>query len=583
MSIRSIRKRKLPLKTSLTSFDVARWFLLDNWSAIPPQISVPLDGAIRSRNVRRIRELVDTWSPPQLYEGADQYAIVAQLFALLTKVPYPFGNGDQERRAKALDKFYKSEARCRRTTRRLDYYWDHSDRESPTMRLILTRARAHVDRVLGPVDRAVNRLVSGVRFGPGMTVCSTDSSQTTPYYKVSKGAKTVTSSARPYANAAFMSSPEWVRHHAEVDWGSRTAVMEWSIVKSCRLTFVPKDERSMRTIAIEPFGNVSLQLGLHDFMVERLRSVAGIDLSSQKWNQGQAQLGSVTGEVVTIDLSSASDCVSPGLVRRLVRPQWVALLDDLRSKYYQLEGVEYEFSKWSSMGNGYTFALETLLFWALAQSCEELCGSGHSASVYGDDIIVSASSALLVLEALRYAGFVPNPDKTFVVGHFRESCGSDWYDGRNVRPVFLKKFNLEVPDIFVLMNTIGKHGSRRMDTDSLWERLLNVIPKELRLFGPSAQDTAGHIFAPWWWLHQTQPPGFRYDGDLQTHFAKALVFRPKRYRRDDGVAYLTWLYSSRFGVPPDVVVTRRKRGSFRVCSRRCSVWSTVARNFYYLA
>lgn len=580
MSARSKRQKKLPLKTSCTSLDVARWFLLDNWEAIPEDIRSPLHGAIRSRNVKRIRELASRFSPPQLYSESDTYAVVAQLFALLTKVPYPFGRGDQERREKALDKFFMSEVRCRITSRRLDYYWSRPDREDDTMRRIFCRARSLVDGVLGSVNHGLDSMINGVRFGPGMTICSTEMSKTTPYYKVSPGAKTVTDAARVYANLAFLSSPEWVKQHGQVDWTSRSVSMEWTVVKSCRLTFVPKDERSMRTIAIEPFANVSLQLGLHDYLANRLRSVAGIDISSQKWNQELAQLGSVTGEVVTIDLSSASDCVSPGLVRRLVRPQWVGLLDDIRSKFYELDGVERPFSKWSSMGNGYTFALETLLFWALSQSCEEYVGTNHRASVYGDDIVVTAQSSLLVLQTLRYAGFVPNPDKTFIVGPFRESCGKDWYDGHNVRPVFLKKFNLEVPDVFVLMNTIGTGRSRRMDTDDLWVRLLGVIPPELRIFGPSGPDTAGCIFAPWWWLHKNKPKGFRYHPDFQTHYSRALVFRAKTFDRDDGIGYLTWLYASRFGVPPDVIVTRRKRGSFRVCSRRCSVWSIVARKFY---
>jgi len=42
-----------------------------------------------------------------------------------------------------------------------------------------------------------------------------------------------------------------------------------------------------------------------------------------------------------------------------------------------------------------------------------------------------------VMLLLEYLGFVANKRKTFWEGPFRESCGTDWFAGANVRPVFM--------------------------------------------------------------------------------------------------------------------------------------------------
>ena len=57
---------------------------------------------------------------------------------------------------------------------------------------------------------------------------------------------------------------------------------------------------------------------------------------------------------------------------------------------------------------------------------------------YGDDIICRQTDALLLVELLRFIGFRTNVDKTFLFGPFRESCGSDYYEGVDIRPVFIE-------------------------------------------------------------------------------------------------------------------------------------------------
>ena len=89
------------------------------------------------------------------------------------------------------------------------------------------------------------------------------------------------------------------------------------------------------------------------------------------------------------------------------------------------------------MGNGFTFPLETLIFWALtASACE---GDVDSVSVYGDDIICPRERADDVIDTLTMCGFKINLEKSFVEGPFRESCGCDYYKGIDIRPFYKKE------------------------------------------------------------------------------------------------------------------------------------------------
>jgi len=598
-------KRQNP-SLKISAIDVARWYIQDNLEELPPDLVSVLSGALRARNTTAIRKCISTWDSPQLYNCPRSYFIVAQLFALLSKVPFPFGGGDAERRAVAIGKFDRSEKTCRIATKKLDHYNSYPHREDPCMRVILARARALVDEVLGEVDGGVHSVLESGRFGPGMTACSVDSAQTTPYYKlVPSDARSVTHECIPFFEKAILANDVLFKSFANVDWASRTCTFDWRVVQSCKLAFVPKDESSFRTIAIEPYGNIFCQLGLNAYICKRLKTRAGIDVRSQIYNQKGAQRGSedwsCRDSLSTIDLSSASDCVSPGLVRRLVRPQWIALLDALRSKFYTLDGVEKEFSKWSSMGNGYTFSLETLLFWALAQACENTVGTNQKALAYGDDIVVSRDSSLLVLQVLRYVGFRVNYSKTFIVGPFRESCGADFHTGVNVRPTFIRTFDIRVSDVFRLLNTLCV-GSMH-EHDGVFSNLLSSVPEDLMLYGSKSDDVSDSFHVPLWYLKKLRPKGFRYDRNTQSFYSRRLVFKPKIYGGIEYYRYLAWQYSFCGGQHSNVPstyesweniveryypdsrecrITQRKRGVYRLSSKRCQIPDASDRSIFYL-
>lgn len=235
-------------------------------------------------------------------------------------------------------------------------------------------------------------------------------------------------------------------------------------IDAAKQSFVPKTAKVSRAIATEPGLNGLYQLAYGDYIARRLRTV-GIDIRDQTRNQRAALYGSLSGDRATIDLSMASDTVAIGLVSHLLPDDWYDRLSALRSAFITDSNSPRVTECFSSMGNGFTFALETLIFWALARSAQDLYDpvSGVPVLTYGDDIIVSSRTAPGLLCVLRDLGFVPNPDKTFWTGTFRESCGCDYVLGTPVRPVFVDDA-LSGADFFRLRNFFWAAGRSRVSS-----------------------------------------------------------------------------------------------------------------------
>jgi len=234
-----------------------------------------------------------------------------------------------------------------------------------------------------------------------------------------------------------------------------------SVVSGSRCSFVPKTNKASRMICIEPSLNMYYQLGLATILQARLRSYFGIDLQIQpKVNSELARLGSIDGRYATIDLSSASDSISLRLCEMLLPKWFFELLLQLRSRTTEIDGKRVPLFMISTMGNGFTFPLQTIIFSAILSACERLFlkkGATETGtwSCFGDDLIRRREIYPDVIRALTLLGFSPNPDKTFSEGPFRESCGSDWFCGQPVRPVFIRK--LASPfDIMVAINQFNE-------------------------------------------------------------------------------------------------------------------------------
>jgi hypothetical protein len=142
----------------------------------------------------------------------------------------------------------------------------------------------------------------------------------------------------------------------------------------------------------------------------------------------------------------------------------------------------------SSMGNAFTFPLQTLFFSALVfgayrvhnvplvKSFGDRVGNF---SVFGDDIIVERKCYNTVVRLLEVCGFTVNKDKSFNQGLFRESCGHDYYCGYNVRGIYIKKLK-HAGDFYSAINRLNKWSARHRvclpETIRLLSRGLRFLP-----------------------------------------------------------------------------------------------------------
>lgn len=226
---------------------------------------------------------------------------------------------------------------------------------------------------------------------------------------------------------------------------------KYEIVDGSRATTVPKTAKINRMIAVEPTGNMFLQQGLMAVLYKRLKAV-GLDLATlPDTHKDLAREASISGRMATIDFSSASDCVSTGLLRFLLPPRWFRYLDTIRCTEVTINGEIVPLKMFSTMGNADTFPLETLVFWTLSQAVLSIHqdplaisyimpkGMRSLTSVFGDDCIVPTEIAEDFMSLCTSVGFIVNDKKSHYDKHdtFRESCGGDYLQGYPVRPYSL--------------------------------------------------------------------------------------------------------------------------------------------------
>lgn len=255
------------------------------------------------------------------------------------------------------------------------------------------------------------------------------------------------------------------------------------VVEGSRLSFVPKSNDISRCICIEPSLNMFFQLGIGARLEERLGEYFGIHLDTQPIvNRELARLGSIDGSYATIDLSSASDSLSLRMLREFLPSDFLSWLGMFRSPKMKTPDGWLELEMVSTMGNGFTFPLQTMLFSSVVAVAMKYCNirperarvvKGRSLygddtvsiespgnwSVFGDDIVVPTKAVGLTLKLLRMLGFKVNDSKSFVEGPFRESCGCDYFNGHNVRPVFVKSLETQ-QDRYVAINAFNEWTAR---------------------------------------------------------------------------------------------------------------------------
>lgn len=325
-------------------------------------------------------------------------------------------------------------------------------------------------------------------FGPG----TSNGVQGTGTVEKIDAKMTVTGSAVPFARQIRCLSPYF--QYLDVLNGN----VGLALVEGSKLAVVLKNETAMRTIAIEPSGNMAVQLSGGKFIEGAMRAI-GLDIRTQQMkNITLAQLGSLYGTLATEDLTSASDMFLPLVIRSVWPQEWYRFFMETRSPICSIDGTNHELNMISTMGNGYTFPMMTLTLLALVYANRYVFHSGPSkridwnvTGVFGDDIIVPVTEVATLNAVLASAGLIVNHAKSYSSGPFRESCGGDFYNGVNVTPPYIKRLT-QPADIYVAINQIlGWCGRHELPLPRSLKYLFSLLDGKVFFVPEWMSDTSG--------------------------------------------------------------------------------------------
>lgn len=402
------------------------------------------------------------------YDSPDQNDIkyARQILGFYQKSEFlPLNN--VSRTGKAAERFIEAEVRCKETNLRFHQSRHRPQDVDPDIQRVLSLAAWKINAIIGEAPDLEQLQFA---FGPGANT-NVKGALAMPRAKLSAQLE-CSADLSPTVGVFLSETPHWTALHARQE-----SLDSWRVdvrVVPGKVIFVPKNAKTHRSIAIEPLLNAFYQKGVGSLLKAKLMR-ASVDLSDQTRNQRYAQEGSRTNLFATVDLSMASDCLATEVVHDLLPPAWVDLLLQLRTSvvsvpqsveiinHFQIDPLpirdgELKLEKFSSMGNGFTFELESLIFYGICYAvCRELQLRQKDICVYGDDLIVPTPAYGLLEKVLNWCGFEVNSDKSFSSGPFRESCGADYLLGFDIRP-FYQKTLVSERTLFTMHNWFLRHG-----------------------------------------------------------------------------------------------------------------------------
>lgn len=455
-----------------------------------------------------------------------------------------------DRAAVAYDSFLESERSCAQINSQIESGFLTKD---PAIAHIVHVAQRYVASVLGRVPSLADLECD---FGPGSSASNKEAEGTTARWKLSS---TCTISTSAFAEFAALRAcyPRWLLYK------QATPVIGL-------LDFVPKSFKTDRSIMVEPLLNTFVQKGIGRWMKKRLYR-HGIDLRNQSVQRERARVGSVTEEWATIDLSRASDSIAYLLVMELLPFEWFSLLDTWRTPMCRYKKDFITLQKFSSMGNGFTFELETLVFKALLVGIASYIGVSDDSSVYGDDITCNTDLARATAYFFPLFGFSINVDKSYVEGPFREACGGDYRLGVDVRPWFCRGLRdggrFSYAKVFSFYNFLQRKPWFD-ESKALRTYLLSLVPEPVRRFGP---DGFGDI-----WLLSLAPdhtylaPASDKYAGWEGHLARGYTAAPFRNEKECKGDWFLPAYMAGRGPAFDVMAVRAPKGA-RLTSREVTV------------
>lgn len=316
---------------------------------------------------------------------------------------------------------------------------------------VLLRAKEIISEILGPVVKPFGSFGNGA----SVTLRRVDAPRE---WKFLKGS-TTTLGGKTLATWAVEDSPVWKSSKGVGDiiyvgedhrYTCTLPPGTVKVVPGGRFETVSKDAGIDRDIVLGTELNGFIQKGIGDTIRERLASwvystkvqLDGMDLNtSGDLNKGLARAGSVDGHIATVDAKAASNSITLAACEFLLPDLWFKLCCAARDPYVLIDGRYHRLAMMSGMGNGFTFELESVIFYAIGLAAAERSSLPFAeayVSIHGDDLTIPSDVSCALIAAYGRLGVVVNQTKTFVRGPFRESCGGHYYCGHDVTPFYVK-------------------------------------------------------------------------------------------------------------------------------------------------
>ncbi len=397
--------------------------------------------------------------------------------SFMSKYVSPDTDPPELRRSRAIEKWLACEVKNEQTNERLQLtHEEFNILPRVPYGVFMNFCRGLVEEIMG-VTPPIEALIGSFSGGASTSRKRTESHPASKYV----GKAHVTARCMEWFDLLKDELPLWLADNTD---------LQPEVVVGNVMFTVPKKTDIDRVACKEPDLNMFIQKGIGFHLRRNLRRI-GINLNDQSINRSLAHRGSVDKSLATLDLSSASDSVTTELVFQMLPVTWYNLLDSVRSHVTVIDGDAHRNEMFSSMGNGFTFELESLLFYVLTRAVCYFRGFRGIVSVYGDDIICPADASLDLMWVLSYFGFEVNTEKSFWEGDFRESCGGHYYNGFDITPFYVRKPIDSLIDLIHVANSLRKWAELTVGTvtcpwtvldpevEDIWLWLKSFVPSIL--------------------------------------------------------------------------------------------------------
>lgn len=236
---------------------------------------------------------------------------------------------------------------------------------------------------------------------------------------------------------------------AELDGRMARAIVPKYVVKAIT---VPKQLSSYRVVCPERAYNSRIQNALMK-CVRSFWEEQGLDrmfcFRDQDLSRTAAYTGAATGRFATIDSTSASDTVFRDWIREIDHPS-LTFLSEYMPTHVKWGNEVYPMQMFGTMGSALTWYVMMVILYVdirlsevLTQFGEERDAAKQPVADYigkiffvGDDEVVPSEWAETVLDVMRLLHRIPNQEKTYITGPYRESCGIEALGSRDISRIF---------------------------------------------------------------------------------------------------------------------------------------------------